>query len=144
MHEPANSADVAHSQSFDKQTVFSCMSVKNWRNFFSQIRIRHICADVQNQRVPAHAGADLLMYYLLEPNQQTRPSSIAVDTYSPCRILSILLCIIKNQNNEACICAQKLRQYNSAKFTAPGRPCLTVIQVVSCCVGDERYCQHDE
>ena len=57
MHEPANSADVAHSQSFDKKTVFSCMRAKNWRNIFSGFSSRH---NVPTQRVMAHAGADLI------------------------------------------------------------------------------------
>ena len=41
LHEPANSADVAHSQSFDNKSVISCMRAKNWCSIPRQIRIWH-------------------------------------------------------------------------------------------------------
>ena len=38
-------ADVAHSQLFDKKTVFSCMRAKNWRSIFSGVSSLHKCAE---------------------------------------------------------------------------------------------------
>ena len=60
MHEPANSADVALSQSFDSQKrAFSCMRAKNWLSIF---RGFSVCIYGQTERVPAHAGVDLLSF----------------------------------------------------------------------------------